>query len=277
MSTVRFLHIPKTAGSTLNDSILALNLKDYLWRNHFAFHGNLPDDRRNFEALSPSKRSALVFVTGHAPRITGIQEVDRLPTFTVLREPIERVKSHCQHFLEGKSPEILDELGESSIDLDTLLERETPQLSNLLTKYLLGNRNFSLPDADGSELPDLALTVLTRDLDSFGIAEEFNRSMCLFRQVFQWKDLPVYRKRNVKSKKQSVVFEDRHIARIKDMNRLDLQLYQKALPVFHTRCNDRGRALDIDIENLEQALEKRHVRFGLIDAARWANRRVKIE
>ena len=47
-------------------------------------------------------------VLGHAPITTCIKEADSATIITFLRDPVERVKSFCQHVYEGKSLHLKD-------------------------------------------------------------------------------------------------------------------------------------------------------------------------
>ncbi len=272
MHPLRFLHIPKTAGTTVTESLLAMNMRNYFWRNYFEFKGDLETDSRSYTNLPEAKRRSLLLATGHAPINTGMRSVDELPTFTFLRDPIARTKSHCQHLLEGKSPEFWDELGESDLDLDALLERDVPQLTNLQTRYLLGSGNLHLPEKDADELVALALDSLISKLTCFGIVEEFNRSMIVLTHAMGWKTLPIYRVRNRSSETRRVHFEDRHMEKLRSMNELDIRLYGQAVPVFRERCGELGEALASDLARFEQQLGKRHLRFDLIDMGRSVKR-----
>jgi hypothetical protein len=96
---VRFMHIPKSAGSTFKYALL--NVYDFA--PFFEFDGNLESDRHRLFEMSERKREALQVIMGHAPLVTGIGDIDLFPCITFLREPIARVRSYCRHVSEGKS------------------------------------------------------------------------------------------------------------------------------------------------------------------------------
>ena len=90
--TVRFLHLPKTAGTTF----LSVLRRQY-WRHpKFALTGNLRLDRARFSALPSGVQQRVRLVTGHAPLTTGLRMVDEAETLTFVRDPVGRVKSFCQ-------------------------------------------------------------------------------------------------------------------------------------------------------------------------------------
>ena len=96
MNKIRFLHVPKTAGTSLTDC-----LNQFYKNRHYLFSGDLEKDKGRYQKISASKRAQISLFSGHAPRITGIPEVDILPTIAFFRDPVERVKSFCQHVSEG--------------------------------------------------------------------------------------------------------------------------------------------------------------------------------
>ena len=101
-----------------------------LYGPFFRFTGHLSADLERFRSLSGEDRHALRLMVGHAPRITGESEVDDLPTITFLRDPIERVKSLCQHLSEGKNPDLRHSFPPENFCLDALLASGAIELDN---------------------------------------------------------------------------------------------------------------------------------------------------
>ncbi|VAW65104.1 hypothetical protein MNBD_GAMMA09-2903 [hydrothermal vent metagenome] len=93
MNKLRFLHIPKTAGSIFS-SILK---KQCRGKPDFVFTGDNEQDIRDFWGTSLDEQKAIVLFTGHASILTGIPEADDITIITLLRDPVSLVKSFCQH------------------------------------------------------------------------------------------------------------------------------------------------------------------------------------
>lgn len=142
MQPLRFLHIPKTAGTTL----LSILRRQYFGKKSFAFTGDITSDTKRFEALSEHDKENVMLFTGHAPIVTGIEKADNATTVTFLRDPISRVKSFCQHVAEGKSPYLIDDFSSETFSLDNFLESGNEELSNLQTKMLICDGSYTLPD-----------------------------------------------------------------------------------------------------------------------------------
>ena len=228
MNKIRFLHIPKTAGTTFTDC-----LNRFYKGRHFLFSGDLQKDKARYRKISKSKRGQISMFGGHAPRITGIPEVDTLPIITFFRDPVERVKSYCQHVSEGKSRHLLKDYPPSKFNLDAFLDSGINELSNIQTKLILGEQKQQLPDADKKTILETAVKVLKKDITCFGFTEQFDKSLVLLHYKLGWKKWPVYKKLNVKNRQKLITFSEDHIKKIRELNEIDIEVYNKALDLFN--------------------------------------------
>lgn len=198
MKRLRFLHIPKTAGTTFT-SIL---LRQYGEKNSFYLTGDPDQDIKRFKALSYFGRRRVVLFTGHAAIDSGVKESDEANIVTFLRDPAERVKSFCKHVSEGKSPYLLEQFPPESFDLDRFLQSGNAELSNLQTKMLLNSgqatSSLRLNKMSATEARNEALDVLNNRIFRFGIQEYFDESLVVMSSALNWK-LPVYEALNKKS------------------------------------------------------------------------------
>ena len=272
MDKVRFLHIPKTAGSSFDEGIFLMYMKAYIYGRRFTFSGNTDRDIYRYNQIPKSRRESIVIYTGHAPRTTGIAEIDRLPTVTLLRNPIERVKSFCQHVSEGKSANLNDNFDYRNMDLDAFLDSGRTQLSNLQSKYLLGEGRYALPEGDTESIVDLAVNVLDRELICFGITEEFDKSLLLLKHVLGWPKLPIYRRRNSRNEKVLLEFEEHHIKKIEELNQVDIRVYDHACALFKKRIDARSVLVMDELPLFQEKVDSGHIVFPAIDAVRWLKR-----
>ncbi|MCD4750116.1 MAG: sulfotransferase family protein [Thermoanaerobaculales bacterium] len=224
MKPLRFLHIPKTAGSTL----IYILQRQFSGEIEFVFHGDIVSDTEKFDALSENDRGNVMLFTGHAPIRTGIKRADNATTITLLRDPISRVKSFCQHVSEGKSPYISDDFPSGIFCLDDLLESGNEELSNLQTKMLINHGSCASPRLLDTMPPSEAIASATDNLfnsvSHFGLLEYFDESMIIFSSGLKWK-MPFYVSQNRKDKCKLVQFEQRHLRRIMELNFIDLEVY----------------------------------------------------
>lgn len=240
MRRLRFLHIPKCAGITF---VTVLRMQ-YPFARRFSFSGELPADRRRWEALDPDKRGSIRLFTGHAPIETGVPEADNdVDVITMLREPVSRVQSFCQHVAEGKSPHLIERFAPASFDLDAFLDSGNEGLSNLQTRMLINRGRAAAPDTVQSLSPDEAVALALRNLEEriacFGILERFEESLVLFQQRLGWRT-PCYASSNHRDPGRLLQFRDRHLTRIADMNTLDRAVYDAARQRFAEHI-DSGR------------------------------------
>ena len=234
--TVRFLHIPKTAGSTFTDILK----RQFINRKYFEFTGNLDKDINNFNKLSPAQKADIALFIGHAPLTTKIPEADNALLFTFLREPVSRVKSFCQHVAEGKSPYLLKSFPPHKFDLDIFLSSQNTELSNFQTKILAGYyKNYDFREhtlIPNEKMLNLALTNLFEKIDSYGITEFFDESIIWFAYNYKWR-IPFYFRRNKKSPKKIINFHERHLKKIITLNQVDIALYKIAKREFQKKIN----------------------------------------
>jgi len=235
VNRLRFLHIPKCAGITF---VTMLRLQ-YLGAPHFSFSGELAADRGRWESLTPAKKARIRLFTGHAPIETGIPEADQnIDVVTMLRDPVERVKSLCQHVSEGKSAHLRARFPPGRFDLDAFLESGNEGLSNLQTRMLINRGRAASPERirnmSAEEALDLALCNLHEKVACYGILERFDESLVRFQQRFDWRT-PCYASSNRKDPDRLLRFEERHLQRIAEMNALDLALYDAARKKFDQR------------------------------------------
>jgi len=237
MTRLRFLHIPKCAGITF----LTMLRLQYPGAPHFSFSGEWAADQRRWQALPAERRARIRLFTGHAPIETGIPEADHdIEIVTMLRDPVARAKSLCQHVFEGKSSHLLERFPPDRFDLDAFLASGNEGLSNLQTKMLINHGKAAHPARlralSGEQAVNLARHNLRERIACFGIQECFDESLVHLQQHFGWR-APLYASSNRGSPRKRLQFERRHLDRIAELNDLDLRLYQAARQLFLERLD----------------------------------------
>lgn len=236
MAKLRFLHIPKTAGTTFN-SILK---RQYFLSEVFYFTGSINLDKKKYEALEKYKQNNIELFLGHARLVTGIENADNTKIITFLRDPISRVKSFCQYVSVGKSSYLRKEFPPDKFDLDKFLESGNDELSNLQTKMLI-NRDISTPpisDISASLAINIATDNLFNKIFRYGLQEYFDESLMIFADALNWR-MPFYETLNKKVENKSIKFEEKHISKIMELNKMDIEVYKLAKERFISSINDR--------------------------------------
>ena len=231
--TLLFLHIPKTAGSTMY-KVLG---RQYSRAETLRLESSQIDQ---FKTLPSAQRGRYRLIEGHL--YFGFHRyIPGASTYiTFLRRPVERVLSFYYYARSTPDHYLYPQLANERLDLKTALARElTSELRNGQTRQLAG---------DEWEDPQRVLTRTALDrakanLTHFrvvGLLEEFDASLLLLRRAFGW-HLPFYVKENVTKEKPDETFlnaETRGL--IEEANRLDLELYDYARDLFDEQRRAAG-------------------------------------
>jgi len=243
---VFFLHIPKTAGMTF---------KRILARQYSAGHvHDIPfetylfqDAIDRYKAASPAERAAIRCVMGHMPFGLHRWAPGRFRYVTFMRDPIERVLSSYEYI--RKHTVLKQEIGlppEAELSMDQYLDFEAAQgLNNLQVRAISGVDDVIdhvLPPF--SPLPADALAVALDNIERFfpvvGVVERFDESLLLMRREFGWRRL-WYVRRNVSvGRPAASALSEAALARIRQDNALDLELYRFAVERFDRQIRERG-------------------------------------
>lgn len=223
-----FMHIPKTAGTTLVELIR----QQFKPEEYFSHTGRLP------ECLTPEVMKPIEtarFVRAHQP-YNFQQYFPRHPVIiTMLREPIARTYSnyvHLRTYGQDRLSEMGKELGKTDGELISIEEFLTLKTqSNRQTRYLAG-----LPFSDNSMSPKSMLLLAKTHLESmafFGITERFDDSLRLLTYTFGWNLPTKYESLNRSTAKREMTPELE--TAIRNANELDIELYNYATQLFDFR------------------------------------------
>ncbi|HVI81399.1 MAG TPA: sulfotransferase family 2 domain-containing protein [Chthoniobacterales bacterium] len=230
--TVIFLHVPKTAGTTLHHI-----LERCYPRNQICSFKdpNYRSELENFQKLSTETREAYRLIKGHLSFGFHRHLPGRSTYITFLREPVARAlsfyhyaRSHPEHYLYPL-------LGDDHVDLKILLRQRTPtthELFNLQTSMVAGDE-WDDPErpADRAAL-ERAKQNLRSHFDVVGLTEEFDTSLRLLRRRFGWK-VRFYTRKNVTRRKDQIDNLDPEThSLLREANALDIELYQFARELF---------------------------------------------
>jgi hypothetical protein len=217
-----FLHIPKTAGTTLNRIIE--------WQyNPVSIFTVDPHRIRatvsRFQKFPEQRRRRFRVVRGHL--LYGIHEF--LPQgatyITMLRDPVARVLSTYAFILRRPLHPLHRKLKAGRLGVEDLI-RMTPHRQNLQCRFISGIGVG--PDCDERVL-EVAKENLTHAFRIVGLCERFQESLCLMMAAFGWK-VPFYTNRKVTKNRPAV--EANVIDMIRECNRFDLELYDFARKLF---------------------------------------------
>lgn len=231
---VIFLHIPKTAGTTLNRIIE---------RQYSPFEIFTMDPYRiratpaRLKRLPERRRRRLRMVRGHM--FYGVHEF--LPQgatyITMLRDPVLRTLSAYYFILRRPLNPFHRKVKKEKLGVEDCL-RLFPQRNNLQCKMIAGLKDVS-SISDG-RLLEIAKEHLTTSFSVVGICESFEESLILMAMTFGW-EIPYYKSCKVSKTRPQI--SPGTVEMIRDHNRLDVELYEFAKGMFEENLRKNEAAV----------------------------------
>lgn len=232
-----FLHIPKTAGTTLH-KILVHQVSR---RQTLAVHcpeGEPSADLRRQLLREQSGGEPVRLVLGHL----GMPVLDLFPAarcITCLREPVARVLSHFQHARHDPSHYLHEVIQRHRLDLAGYVSGGwSGEVSNGMVRALAGVADFHGAAVDGDTLAAAKTRLRNRFLMA-GLTERFDESVLLLQRMLGWRT-PWYIRRKVGAYDAAAFRPDAATRRVvEEHNQLDLELYEFAGQWFETLLRER--------------------------------------
>jgi Galactose-3-O-sulfotransferase len=232
--TLIFLHIPKTAGTTLN-RIIEWQYNPLSIFTVDPHHIRATTER--FATFPEQRRRRLRVIRGHL--LFGIHElIPQNSTYiTLLREPVSRVLSSYNFILRRPLHPLHRKLKREHIGPKEFIQL-IPHAQNLQCRFIAGIGKAGACD-DG--ILHMAKENLRRYFRVVGLSERFHDSLLLMAAEFGWK-VPVYKSRKVATVRPTV--DSAVTEMIREHNRFDIELYQFARELFEESMERNSEAID---------------------------------
>ena len=228
-----FLHIPKTAGTTLN-RIIEWQYNPLTIFTMDPYRIRATPER--LQKLSERRRRRLRMVRGHL--YYGIHEF--LPQgatyFTMLREPVARFLSSYYFIQRRPLHPMHRKVTTERIGVEDFI-RLTPRRQNLQCSLIAGIKNDGTCD---ERMLDKAKENLAKSFSVVGISERFEESLMLMAKTFDW-EIPFYENRKVSKTRPQI--DPGAVEMIRDHNRLDLELYEFGKGLFEESLQKKEAAV----------------------------------
>lgn len=248
--TLIFLHLPKAAGTTLQDIIL----RQYPGCQAYRFTGS-PQRQEAFKQLPEAARASFDVLTGHVH--FGLHRWVPGPStyMTMLRDPVDRVISHYYFVLQHPEHYLHPIVKGKGYSLHDYVEKRTSiELDNDQTRYFLLREHREVPYGT---LTEADLAEATGVLDAYfpviGLADRFDESLVYMQCRFGWLDVS-YEKRNVTKERPKVAeVPQATLDLIRQTNRFDVALYEHARRLFESCIAALGPAFPRRMEVFKAA------------------------
>ena len=247
-----FIHIQKTAGTTLRKLILE--------REGAAACAEIyREETLHHDVVEALANPAIAWLTGHFPLYQELKD-PAIKRTTLLRDPQDRVLSHYFHVLRSTKAKHLEWKREFS-SLPEFLAM--PRMQNVETRFLAGL------DEDAPPPTEAHLNAALENLQSFsfvGIQEFMRPSLILLADTLGWKNL-VYETYNRGGEDgQYARLKKEFEADLKAATALDQRLYNHARLEFTKRWNAHpNKAMKLTrlmVNNQLNALKARFSKTG---------------
>ena len=227
--TVVFLHIPKTAGKSLREVLLAgIGRKPY-----FSVARPLEDYQR-LEVLHRDDRAALGLVEGHL--YYGVHEILPRPCvyLTMLREPGERVLSYYSYVRESAGHHLHERAKGMSVG-ECLREGLTVEMDNFMVRSLTSLRNLHVPFGGVTREMLIEARAHLDGIAGVGLTERFDESVRRFCDLLGWKRTEAPRLNETRGRVERGAIPEGDLDLIRRHNALDAELYAHARGLFEAR------------------------------------------
>ena len=226
-----FVHVPKTAGTAL-DGVIKRSYADGEW---YSVRKKEPDFyKAELGELARAQPRRLRFVTGHAP--FGLHEVmGDAPTqyITLLREPIERLKSFFNYAKRHPDHHLHAEIKSGALDLVGLARL----IANQQVRYLCGKWS-GVPDEQDLEI---AKKNLVERFVVAGLTERFDETLAMFQGKLGWPFRP-YTRENTAPRRPMNDLDAAEMSILRRYHELDYALYEFVAKRFEEQVQAQGPA-----------------------------------
>jgi len=246
-----FLHIPKTAGTTLN-KILDNNLSP---ENILDLYTE--DQHAAIKETTYDQISEYALVRGHVFMADFADVLDGPVPFRVfafLRDPIERVISEYYFLKRWPKSHLYIYLNENNVSLAEYITSEAPMLKQRGRNNMMNSLSGVIQGTEDDRLA-LAWHHLKDRFLTFGILERFDESLLMLKRHAGLENV-FYEKQNVRAVNADRPVSAEEMDIIHEYNQMDIKLYELAMEEFSQRVELLGPSFRTEVRMFGKVNER---------------------
>ena len=249
--TLIFLHLPKTAGTTLRGIIERQYRRSLICRAYPSVERTLKSEQ--IGALPAETIGKIGLIEGHIEFGWHTVLPQKTVYLTMLREPIDRVISLYNYIKRDVNHPLYNVVRGGAMGIEDFLKRRINiDAINGQTYWLSGGLDTDVQSV-GADALQKAKDNLMEFFPAVGIQERFDESLVLFKRVFNWRWV-YYSSKNVAASRPSRrTMPDRIIRSIQDLNQLDMDLYRFALKRFEGLVISESNEFESEVAHFQVA------------------------
>jgi hypothetical protein len=259
--TVIFLHIPKTAGSTLHRII-----KRQYRPAHLYHVGSAADSLSTFQQLPEKQRGRIRFLMGHFEM--GVEAWLPRPStyFTILRDPITRIASYYAHVRRDPDHYCHQLVTTQKMDLETFVRSGADVMVNNGQTRMIAGVLYDIPF--GKCTPDILETAkhyLDERFLFVALTEQFDESLLFMQSLLGWRTV-YYASRNANPQANgNKLLTEAARQAILEVNQLDMALYAFASTRFAAQITAQGQLFTRRLQSFQSGNRRFGPAIHLVD------------
>jgi len=250
--TLIFVHLPKTAGTTLRGIVERQYRHSLICRAYPSAEGKL--ESRQVGALPIETIRRIGLLEGHIEFGWHSVLPQKAVYLTMLREPISRVISIYNYVERDVNHPLHNAVKSGAIGIEEFLKRKvTADATNGQTYWLSGGVDTEVQSHTAEEALETAKNNLTKYFPAVGIQERFDESLVLFKRIYHWRWIYYTSKNVANSRPNKKAMPDRIVRLIQDLNQLDMDLYEFARKLFCDEVRKEGGNFESEVAHFQVA------------------------
>jgi len=253
-----FVHVPKTAGTTLSWIIQRQYPAD---RTIIIQPEEMLRKYRDFQTLSEDARRRLLCIAGHIPFGVHRWLPQGARYITMLRDPVEWTLSF-HSFVQrmpffDEDPDLAAFRDVRSLNIDGFVDfLIRSNMADLQTRHISGQmdlRNLLPPhEPMTSDSLDCAKRKLRADFECVGVVERFDESLLLMKRKLGWRNI-YYQRLNVsKARAGRAELPQATLNSILECNRRDVELYDEACRLLSAEILKAGNGFQTELRRFQR-------------------------